>query len=190
MPFRVRAFFKRLFHGRQTEESRYEKWLRLHKPSLEPCDGDIKFSVLVPLYNTDKKMLREMIESVAAQTYSNWELCLADASDGAHGYVREVAEEYARKDSRVKYQKLAENKGISGNTNECRRMATGDYLALLDHDDLIAPHALASNYAVIKAQAPDVIYSDEDKIGENGKRRLPFFKPDYNRDLLYSQMYI
>ena len=190
VPFRVRAFFKRLFYGKQTEEGRYEKWMRLHAPSPEHVDGDVKFSVLVPLYNTDKKMLREMICSVLAQTYPNFELCLADASDESHAYVGRIAEEYARRDARVKYQKLAENKGISGNTNECRRMATGDYLALLDHDDLIAPHALASNYKVIKAQAPDVIYSDEDKIDEKGKRHLPFFKPDYDRDLLYSQMYI
>ena len=188
VPFRVRAFFKRVF-GR-SEESRYDKWLRVHAPSPEHVDGDVKFSVLVPLYNTDKKLLREMIESVLAQTYPNFELCLADASDEKHSYVASVAEEYARKDARVKFRRLEENKGISGNTNECRKLATGDYLALLDHDDLLAPHALASNYKVIKAQAPDVLYSDEDKIDPNGKRHLPFFKPDYDRDLLYSQMYI
>ena len=190
VPFRARAFFKRAFAGKRSEKNRYEKWLALHAPSLEPCDGEIKFSVLVPLYNTDKKLLREMIESVLSQTYANWELCLADASDSAHACVGEIASEYARRDARVKYQRLENNLGISGNTNEARRMANGDYLALLDHDDVIAPHALKSNYDAIKSTGADVLYSDEDKIDENGNRRLPFFKPDFNRDLLYSQMYI
>ena len=121
-----------------------------HTPKLIKQSGDIKFSVLVPLYNTDKKLLREMIDSVTSQTYENWELCLADASDSEHGYVGAVAEEYAHKDSRIKYRRLEKNLGISGNTNECRKLASGDYIALLDHDDLLVPHALAANYAAIK----------------------------------------
>lgn len=190
LPLKLRAFFKRIFSRNRSESSRYEKWLAKHNPSTVKQNGDIKFSILVPLYNTDKKLLREMIESVITQTYGNWELCLADASDGDHGYVETVSKEYVVKDSRVKYVRLEKNLGISGNTNECRKIATGDYIALLDHDDLLAPHALAENYSAIKAYSPDVLYSDEDKTDENGNRHLPFFKPDYNRDLLYSQMYI
>lgn len=190
VPMRTRAFFKRLAASGRAEKNRYDKWLALHKPSAERREGDIKFSVLVPLYNTDKKFLREMIDSVRAQTYTGWELCLADASDAAHSYVGKIAAEYAKSDPRVKYRRLEKNLGISGNTNECRKMATGDYIALLDHDDLIAPHALAANYDAIKATGADVVYSDEDKTDENGRRHLPFFKPDFNRDLLYSQMYI
>jgi len=190
LPLKVRAFFKRIFASGVSDGKRYEKWLEHHTPKLIKQSGDIKFSVLVPLYNTDKKLLREMIDSVTSQTYENWELCLADASDSEHGYVGTVAEEYAHKDSRIKYRRLEKNLGISGNTNECRKLASGDYIALLDHDDLLVHHALAANYAAIKAYAPDVLYSDEDKTDEKGKRHLPFFKPDYNRDLLYSQMYI
>ena len=86
------------------------------------------FSILVPLYNTPERFLREMIESVTAQTYGKWELCLADGSDDAHAFVGRICQEYRQKDSRIKYQKLAKNEGISGNTNECYKMATGNYM--------------------------------------------------------------
>ena len=100
---------------------------------------DVTFSILVPLYNTPERFLREMIESVTAQTYGKWELCLADGSDDAHDFVGRICQEYRQKDSRIKYQKLAKNEGISGNTNECYKMATGNYIALFDHDDLLHP---------------------------------------------------
>ena len=108
-------------------------------------DEKIKFSILVPLYNTPEKLLKEMIKSVIDQTYSDWELCLADASDEAHGYVEKVVASFAAKDERIRYQRLEKNEGISGNTNACAAMATGDYIALLDHDDLLAPIALFMN---------------------------------------------
>lgn len=153
-------------------------------------ERDIKFSVLVPLYNTPDNLLREMIDSVVNQTYANWELCLADGSDENHKYVETTAMSYAAKDPRVKYMRLEENLGISGNTNNCEKMATGDYIALLDHDDLIAPDALFENARAICETNAEVLYSDEDHLSMGGLHVNPFYKPDYSPDLLRSQMYI
>lgn len=150
----------------------------------------IKFSILVPLYNTPEKLLNEMIESVINQTYMNWELCLADGSDEYHNFVEDVCKKYIEKDNRIKYKKLEKNLGISDNTNECIKMSTGDYIALFDHDDLLYPSALFENAKVIDELNADVIYSDEDKVNEKGKHSSPFFKPDWSPDLLYAQMYI
>lgn len=170
----------------------YSAWIEKSKERIQVCEKLEKeplISILVPLYNTDKTLLCEMIESCLNQTYSNFELCLADASDDKHSYVYNVAKSYADKDSRVKLERLQENLGISGNTNKCREMASGEYITLLDHDDLLIEHALYSMAKAINEQNADVVYSDEDHI-RNGKRITPFFKPDFNRDLLYSQMYI
>ena len=151
---------------------------------------DIKFSILVPLYNTDSVALREMIQSVMKQTYQNWELCLGDGSDAAHSNVKQICKEYTEKDDRIKYKQLEKNEGISLNTNRCAEMASGDYLALLDHDDVLARHALMENaYAIMQTDA-DVLYSDEDHLTADGRHINPFFKPDWSPDLLYSQMYI
>lgn len=153
-------------------------------------EGDIKFSILVPLYNTPENLLKEMIESVTSQTYSNWELCLADGSDDEHGYVEDVVNYYKSIDPRVKYSRLENNLGISENTNNCEKMATGDFICLLDHDDLLAPNALFENAKAIEETKADVLYSDEDHLSINGLHVNPFYKPDYSPDLLRSQMYI
>ncbi len=172
--------------------SEYERWIKCNTVPggayKGPKDGPL-ISILVPLYNTDKEMLEEMILSCLKQTYGHFELCLADASDQAHSYVYETAAAFAAKDSRIKLKKLEQNLGIAGNTNVCREMASGEYLALLDHDDRLAVHALSAVAEAVCEHHPDVIYSDEDHL-KNGRRVLPFFKPDFNRDLLYSQMYI
>ncbi|MBR5361202.1 MAG: glycosyltransferase, partial [Lachnospiraceae bacterium] len=97
----------------------------------------ITFSILVPLYNTPREFLTQMIDSVTAQTYAGWELCLADGSDDEHGYVGDICREYADRDKRILYKKLEKNLGISGNTNMCLEMATGEYIALFGHDDLL-----------------------------------------------------
>lgn len=151
---------------------------------------EIKFSILVPLYNTPKIFLREMIQSVMAQTYGNWELCLADGSDDGHAYVEGVVRELQKVDERIKYKRLEQNLGISENTNNCAKMATGDYLGFLDHDDLLAPNALMENVKAINETMADVLYSDEDHLSMQGEHVNPFFKPDWSPDLLYSQMYI
>ena len=151
----------------------------------------LKVSVLVPLYNTPEKLLREMIDSVVAQTYGAWELCLADGSDEAHGYVGEICAAYAKADSRICYKKLAENKGISGNTNACIEMATGEYIALFDHDDLLHPAALYEVMTAICEQGADFIYTDEDMFYETpADAYSPHYKPDFSPDTLRSYNYI
>ena len=121
----------------------------------------IKFSIIVPLYNTPKDFLQEMIGSVLFQAYSNWELCLADGSDSDHGFVGETCKEIAKTDSRIKYKKLEGNYGISGNTNECMKMATGDYISLFDHDDILHPSALYETAKAINKKNAELVYTDE-----------------------------
>ncbi len=152
---------------------------------------DIKFSILVPLYNTPIDFLEQMIKSVVKQTYQNWELCLADGSDDKHSSVGRYCTSIAQKDKRIKYSKLVENRGISENTNECLKMATGDYIALFDHDDVLDPTALFEYMVVICEQDADFIYCDEDKFNKfGGKLFDENFKPDFAIDNLRSNNYI
>lgn len=155
-------------------------------------DRDITISILVPLYNTPKKFLTEMIDSVVAQTYLKWELCLADGSDDAHGYVGKICEEYAQLDPRIRYQKLESNEGISGNTNECYKMATGEYIGLFDHDDILHPSVLYEYMKAICEQDADYIYCDEAtfKNGNIDHMITLHFKPDYAIDNLRANNYI
>lgn len=161
--------------------------MRAHKFSQ-----DIKISILVPLYNTPKKFLHEMIGSVQWQTYDNWELCLADGSDAEHAFVGEICKEYADKDARIVYKKLEKNEGISGNTNECYKMATGEYIALFDHDDILHPCALYEYMNVICEQGADYIYCDEATFhkGDVNKMITLHFKSDYAIDTLRANNYI
>lgn len=152
---------------------------------------NIKFSILVPLYNTPEKFLREMIQSVLDQTYSNWELCLADGSDDTHTYVGKICKKIAKKDKRIRYQKLAKNIGISGNTNACIEMSTGEYIALFDHDDLLHPAALFEMMKGICEKNADLLYTDENTFRETPKDAYcPHYKPDYAPDTLRSYNYI
>ena len=154
-----------------------------------------RFSILTPLYNTPETFLREMIESVLAQTYENWELCLADGSDDAHAYVERVVREYMARDNRsrprIVYKRLAENKGISENTNACLVMAGGDYIGLLDHDDILHPEALYLYAKEILERGADFLYSDEATFHEaiDGSC-IPHYKPDFSPDYLRSVNYI
>lgn len=152
---------------------------------------DIKFSILVPLYNTPKDFLVEMINSVKEQTYKNWELCLADGSTSDFGYVEKMCLDIAKNDSRVIYKKLEQNLGISENTNACLAMATGDYIALFDHDDILEPTVLFEYMKVICEQNADFIYCDEDKFSEFGGRLYDEnYKPDFAIDNIRSNNYI
>lgn len=153
----------------------------------------IKFSILMPLYNTPDKFLRQAIESVLAQTYENWELCMADGSDAAHGKVEKICREYMEKDERIRYRKLEKNEGISGNTNECYSISTGDYIALFDHDDVLHPSVLYEYMKVICEKGADYIYCDETTF--KGNRTIDHmitlhFKPDYAPDNLRANNYI
>lgn len=155
-------------------------------------DKDIVFSILVPLYNTPRKFLTDMIDSVVAQTYLKWELCLADGSDAEHDYVGSVCADYVSKDSRIKYKKLEKNEGISGNTNQCYAMATGNFIALFDHDDILHPSVLYEYMKVICEQDADYIYCDETTFRGNSVDNMItlHFKPDYAIDNLHANNYI
>lgn len=147
-------------------------------------------SIVVPAYNTPENYLREMIESVLAQVYPHWELCIADdASTVLH--VREVLKSYADKDPRIKFITRETNGNISTASNSALTLVCGTYFGLLDHDDTISSLALYMMAVAINAHPnADIFYSDEDKLDAEGQRYGPYFKPDWNRELLYSQNYI
>lgn len=164
----------------------------------------VLISILVPLYNTPEQFLKEMIESVLWQTYDNWELCLADGSDAQHDYVAKVVADYQAKDAektkkgcagnkgRIVYKKLDKNEGISGNTNQCLTLATGDYIGLFDHDDILHPSVLFEYVKAINEKNADYIYCDETtfKSGDINKMLTMHFKPDYAIDNLRANNYI
>lgn len=152
---------------------------------------NIKFSILVPLYNTPDGFLRDMIGSVQGQIYKNWELCLTDASDDDHSYVEEVVKDYVKKDARIKYKKLTQNGGISDNTNACIDISTGNYFALLDHDDVLDKKALNEVARVIRKTQADFIYSDEAKFTTSIEDWFaPNYKPDFSKYELRAHNYI
>ena len=162
------------------------------------------FSVVVPLYRTKPEFLKEMIGSIQAQTYGNWQLCLADGSlsgddagtaENGQAPVTELTpllEQYAKADKRITFTTLPKNLGISGNTNAALALAAGDYIVLADHDDIVPANALYELAdALNQDRSIDVLYSDEDKISMDGKKRFePHFKPDFDLDLLCSVNYI
>lgn len=152
----------------------------------------IKFSVLVPLYNTPLNFLKEMVNSVIDQTYGNWELCLADGSDDAHAEVGEEVLRMMKSEPRIRYQKLEKNLGISENTNVCIDMATGDYIALFDHDDILHKSALFEVMQAICKQGADFIYTDElTFLSPNIKKVIVVhYKPDFAPDNLRANNYI
>ena len=151
-----------------------------------------KISILVPLWNTPQDFLQEMIGSVQKQTYGNWELCLADGSDDDHAYVGEYCRRLAEMDGRIVYQKLQRNEGISGNTNQCYKLATGEFIGLFDHDDILHPCALYEYVKVINEQDADFVYCDEAtfKSPDIDKMITMHFKPDYAIDNLRANNYI
>lgn len=153
----------------------------------------VTFSILVPLYNTPKNFLTQMIDSVMNQTYENWQLCLADGSDPEHGFVGEICREYvAKANGRIVYKKLEKNEGIAGNTNACLTLATGEYIGLFDHDDILHPSVLFEYAKAINEQGADYIYCDETTFkGDDINRMLTMhFKPDYAPDNLRANNYI
>lgn len=162
---------------------------RRKKESATVFEKDIKFSIVVPLYNTPIKFLKQMIDSVTNQTYVNWQLCLADGSDNQHNYVEEYVKSIT--DKRICYKKLTENKGIADNTNECIAMADGDYIALFDHDDLLHPSALFEMMRAICDKDADFVYTDEVTfVGRPNNITIYNFKPDFSPDTLRSYNYI
>lgn len=176
----------------------YLNWYTKHRATKEELDRQRqvvfqyapKISIVVPTFRTPENYLREMIESVTQQTYTSWELCIADGSND-EGKTLAIIQEYAENDERIRVSVLNENYGISGNTNECLKLATGEYIALFDHDDLLSLDVLYEIVATLQEERHDVIYTDEDKILENSAVHLdPHFKPDFNIGLLRSGNYI
>jgi GT2 family glycosyltransferase len=180
-----------------TPADEYRRWVRKFEPTraelakqrLQTFGRSPLVSVAVPVYNPPAAFLEAMVRSVLDQTYSRWELCLADASTAGH--VRPILERLAAADSRVKVRFLDANRGIVGNTNAAIGMAAGEYVALLDHDDMLAPFALYEVAAAVNA-APDAdfLYSDEDKLDTAGERVEPMFKPDWSPETLRSRNYV
>ena len=176
----------------------YRKWICLNEgndaASLARDLGGLKgkplFSVVVPVYNLDPCWLEKCLGSVEGQTYPRWELCLYDDASSRPD-TRECLERWeAKGDPRIKIRYGTRNLHISAASNEALVLATGDFVALLDHDDELAPQALLEVAKALDARPDaDMIYSDEDKISENGERFAPFFKPDWSPDLLLSHMY-
>lgn len=178
---------------------RYKLWIERNEPKADDLEKQKlesltfkyrpKISVVTPVWNPDEKWLRLTIESVINQTYDNWELCLAD-SGSTKPKIREILEEYAEKDSRIKVKFLPQNKGIVGNSNEALSLTTSDFVALLDHDRELAPFALYECVRFLNnSPEADFMYSDEDEITNKGKRINPSFKPDWSPDMLLSYMY-
>lgn len=183
------------------EGNTYENWRAKYLPSPEELQRQREdvfeagplFSLVVPLYKTKPQYLREMIDSVTAQTYGNWELCMALAASGEEdAALLSILAEYAGRDARIHYQVLPENGGIAENTNAALAMASGDYLVPVDHDDLVPENALYEFASAIRRDDTiDMLYSDEDKVSMDGRHFFePHFKPDFDRDLLCSVNYI
>ena len=181
-------------------DSRYETWMKLNNVTEEQLefqrnhifDKAVKFSIIVPLYNTPLNFLDELVRSVEAQTYSNWQLCFADGSSNnkVSEHIRSHIDDGSYQ-GRITYKRLLDNGGISENTNEALKLAVGEYIVLVDHDDVLSPDALYEMMVQIEENDAKVIYSDEDKIDIKGKERYePYFKSDFNIDLLCSNNYV
>ena len=164
-----------------------DELIELKLPSLQSRP---LISIIMPVFNTEPAELSAAIQSVLDQSYTNWELCIADDASSRPD-VRPLLETFAQNEGRVKLTFQSERGGISNTANAAWGMATGDYVAFLDHDDTLAPHALAYVCERLdRSPEADLIYSDEDKLDSKGRRFDPFFKPDWSPDLLLSENYI
>ena len=181
-------FVKFVQNQMDVEQDDYETWLKMHQPNAKELKKqrktkfvyEPKISIVIPLFNTPIRYLDELLVSIASQTYANWELCLADGSTKKE--VGDFIRQKYGKEKRIRYQKLEENNGIAGNTNAAVAMATGDYVMLCDHDDLVAVDALYEMVSVLNEDSStDIIYTDEDKVNSDTTMYFsPNFKPDFN----------
>lgn len=177
----------------------YEVWCQQHEVSdaerrrmqqeIAKFRNPPRISVILPVYNTDEQFLRQCIQSVCNQIYPHWELCIADdASPAPH--VRRVLDEYAGRDPRIKIAYRSTNGNISATSNAALKLATGEYIALLDHDDKLSEHALFRvAQEIMRDPSVDMLYSDEDKLALTGERVEPFFKPDWSPEFFLACMY-
>jgi GT2 family glycosyltransferase/glycosyltransferase involved in cell wall biosynthesis len=179
---------------------RYEAWIAEHEPDAAALEKQltasrdfsprVKISLLTPVWNPAPAFLEELFESVAAQIYDNWELCVVDAGSN-RPETTEILQRWKSRDERIRMERLEQNLGIAENTNRALQMATGDFIACLDHDDVLAPFAL---YQLARAATEhpdaDILFSDEDRLSDKGKRHSPFFKPAWDPELLTAFMYV
>lgn len=202
-PKKIKHGLKKLLARKRLHKEREEDyviWFDAHRHSPKYSEEQRKaakkfkhrplVSIILPLYNTPEHFLRQCLDSVLAQTYDNWELCVADdASPEPH--VRQVVDEYATKHPNIKFTRLSANQHIVGASNEALKLARGEFIGLLDHDDLLLPNALFEVVDELNRHPDaDLIYSDEDKVDENDIHVEPFFKPDWSPDFLLSCNYI
>lgn len=176
-------------------KDRYELWIDEHEASAtRPTVSSIgesrpTISLLLPVLDPPEEFLEAMLASVATQSYDRWELCLVDA--GSKKETRQQLETWAKREGRIKLERLAKNLGIAENTNRALALASGEFVACVDHDDLLAPFALAEIAHAIHAHPnAEIFYSDEDRLTSAGKRHSPFFKPEWSPELLLSSMYL
>lgn len=197
-------FIKKFRDNRQIYVLKYQlgkkSWIDKIYPEKEELSEQIeksqklnfrpKISIITPTYNSKKKYLRDCIESVIKQTYDNWELCIAD-DHSTDQTTRAVIQEFTKKDNRIKYIFREKNGGISAASNSSLKISTGEFVGLLDHDDILLPNALFEVVSLLNENPEaDFVYSDEDKFSKDGKKHSDrFFKPDWSPDLLYSFMY-
>jgi GT2 family glycosyltransferase len=186
--------------GDLSPDEKYQIWLRniaLAPVELDDLEQNIsqlrilpRISIVMPVYNTDVRWLRKAIESALNQIYPRWELCAVDdSSDDPR--LREILSDYASKDQRVKIKFLERHEGIAGASNHALGMSSGEFVGFLDHDDELTPDALCETVAILNANpGVDFIYTDEDRIDEQGVRSDPFFKPDWSPELLMSYNYV
>ncbi len=201
--FGTKEFIHHLQDRLEPEEVPYGPWFEAHRAKeidlkhqrAEVFENAPLISIIVPAYHTPEQFLRELINSVQAQSYENWELCIADAGasepiqNGRH--VEEVVRSYMEHEPRIRYEALDQNYNIAENTNRAVQMASGEYIALLDHDDLIEPDALYWFAKTITEKHADLLYTDEDKVtADLSKYYQPHLKPEFNLDLLRSNNYI
>lgn len=194
-----RATANKIRHQFSPKQDYHNWFVNYHSPSLETLKMQREkvfpyqplISVVTPTFNTPKQFLIEMIESVRAQTYPHWELCIADGASANKDTIA-ILQKYVKKDKRIKVVFLKENYHISGNTNEAIKLALGEYIGFLDHDDKLTPNCLFEFIKKINHEnKPALLYSDEDVMNENGSRYLhPHFKPDFSPHLLLSYNYI
>ena len=210
-----KEFWIRLHERFEPEEVPYGPWYEAYIPDEAELEKQRHhrfssaplISVAVPAYRTPETFLRQMIDSLLAQTYGNWELCIANGSPDDE-QMKQVLAEYTQRDSRIRVQELKENLGIAGNTNAALAMTEGEFAGILDHDDLLAPDALFEMAKMIRQGFHDedglaatvyredgndyeMLYTDEDKVDMDGKTHFqPHLKPDFNIDLLRSNNYI
>lgn len=195
----VKKIARRIFSKFDSKPKQYNRWFKRNKITEEllaeqkkaKFDYEPTFSILVPLYDTDEKFLVELIQSVKDQSYDKWELCFSDGSKDS-SRLKGFLKEYIEADPRFKYTDEQKGPlGISENTNQAMKLATGEYIVLGDHDDLFAPNALYECVKALNEKKWDIIYTDEDKVDFKGNKHFnPNFKPDFNIDLLRSNNYI